>query len=357
MNNTAFVRVTLSAIRENLSVVRALCKNSRIMATVKANAYGHGLLEVANALESSDGFAVARLHEALDLRRAGIEHRILLLGTLLDEAALATCSRFNIDVTAHDSISVTRIASQATRMPLRVWLKLDSGMHRVGLPPRAFVEADHLLSANTGVIELVHMTHFSSAGDMTTDAMDRQLQCFAECHATNPRAHTSLANSAALIARPETRGDWVRPGIMLYGDNPLGFTEGLTLKPAMRLSARVIAIRDLATGESVGYNSLWTSERPSRIATIGAGYADGYPRHAGNGTPVWINGHFGSVAGRVSMDSIGVDITDCGPVNVGDEAVLWGPELPASKVADHASTISYALFTAVTQRVTREYRA
>jgi alanine racemase len=353
--NTANARIDLAAVRHNLAMVRALCPRSRTMAMIKADAYGHGLLPVARALNAADGFAVARLQEALALREAGIEQRILLLATLLDHADLATCSQQSIDVTAHDKASVDSIDAVACKMPLRVWLKLDSGMHRVGLDPAAFIEADRTLSSRPGVLELTHMTHFSSADDMATGVMDQQLACFSACHSANPKAKVSLANSAALITRPDTHADWVRPGIMLYGSNPVRASHDVRLRAAMTLHARVIAIRDIGAGESVGYNSRWTSARPSRIATIGIGYGDGYPRQVGNGTPVLLDGCMAPLVGRVSMDSLTVDVTDCERVAVGDEATLWGPELPVATIAEHARTISYELLTSLRPRVTREY--
>jgi alanine racemase len=355
MHNTVRARVDLAAVRHNLALVRSLCPKSRVMAMVKANAYGHGLIPIARALGSADGLAVARLQEALALRQAGIVQRILLLATLLNKEDFALCSQQNIDVTGHDRGSVTAILASAQRAPLRVWLKLDSGMHRVGLQPDAFIEADRLLSRHPGVRELVHMTHFSSAGDQNNTVMDRQLSCFWACHAANPSAPVSLANSAALLCRSETHADWVRPGIMLYGDNPVGARRPVPLRAAMTLCARLIAIRDIGIGEAVGYNSRWISGCPSRIGTVGIGYGDGYPRHAGNGTPVWVREQSVPLAGQVSMDSLAIDLTACGRVAVGDEVGLWGAELPAATIAEYAGTISYELFTSLTQRVEREY--
>jgi alanine racemase len=355
MRNTAVARINLAAIRENLTVVRALCPRSRIMAMVKADGYGHGLLPVAQALSAADGLGVARLQEALLLREHGVAQRLLVLGTLLDAEDLATCSRLRIDVTAHDNRSVACIAKQSQETPLRVWLKLDSGMHRMGLDPELFLDADRLLSKHPGVLELVHMTHFSHAADGGSAVTDGQLARFRDCHDQASNADVSLANSAALISRRETRADWVRPGIMLYGDNPFGPAHSLRLRAAMTLSARVIALREIGLGESVGYGGTWTSSRRSRIGTIGIGYGDGYPRHASNGTPVWINGHLASLVGQVCMDSLMIDLTDCGRVSVGDEAILWGTELPCATIARHAATISYQLLTSIQDRVTREY--
>lgn len=325
------------------------------MAMIKADAYGHGLLRVARTLENVEGLAVARLQEALVLRRAGIRQRILLLSTLLSSSELAMCSERHIDVTAHDSESVARIAAQARETPIRVWLKLDSGMHRAGLHPEAFVEADRLLSSHPGVVDLVHMTHFSHATDPMSTTMEQQIARFRDVHRASSAAETSLANSAALIARYDTHADWVRPGITLYGCTSLAPAYDLPLRAAMRLSAHIVAVRHIEAGESVGYDGRWISARRSRIGTVGIGYGDGYPRHARDGTPVWINGQLVPLVGRVSMDSLTIDLTNCERATVGDEVVLWGAELPAAAVAEHAETISYQLFTSVQRRVTREY--
>lgn len=354
MRNTATASIDLSALAHNLQIVRELCPQARIMAMLKADAYGHGAVSAAHALAAADAFAVARLQEAIELRQAGVVHRLLLLGTLLDQNDLALCSEQQIDVTAHDAGTLATIVEAAPRHPLRVWLKLDSGMHRLGLDPAAFVAAERQLAALPGVTEVVHMTHFSSTHDLESPSTARQLTCFARCHAIAPARSVSLANSAALIARPELRSGWVRPGIMLYGDNPLAASHPLPLRPVMRLRARVLASRDLAPGESVGYDSCWTAERASRVATVGLGYADGYPRHAPNGTPVWIGGRAAPLAGRVSMDSITIDVTDCAGVMIGDEVTLWGPELPAAIIAERARTATYELFTGVGRRVTRD---
>ena len=355
MKNTATARIDLAALRANLATVRRLCPRSRIMAMVKANAYGHGLVPVARALAAADGLAVARLQEAVDLRDAGLTQRIMLAGSVLDADELALCSARDIDVTVHDATSLAAIAAAVSSRPLRVWLKLDSGMHRLGLEPDAFIAADRLLRDRPGVRELVHMTHFASADDADRTVTDRQLADFTHCHATNPAAPTSLANSAALVTRPETHGDWVRPGIMLYGAGPPP-VRAAGVQPVMTLTASVLAVRPLEVGERVGYGGCWTSSRPSRLATVGIGYGDGYPRHAPNGTPVWIAGRRAPLAGRVSMDCIGVDVTDAGPVAVGEDVVLWGPELPAAEVAERAGTIDYELLTGVGGRVSRVMR-
>jgi alanine racemase len=355
MRNTAIARIDLSALRSNLEIVRQLCPQSLVMAMIKANGYGHELIHAASAFARADGLAVSRLQEALSLRQAGISKRILLLSTILDAADLEICAEKLIDVTVHNEISAGLVAAQAKRTPMRVWLKLDSGMHRAGLDPIAFLETDRLLANHSGITELIHMTHFSSAGNVTSPTFKLQLRRFLDCHQAASNSRISLANSAALLSDPATRGDWVRPGIMLYGDNPLGPNHHVQLRPAMTLRSCVIAIREIPAGEAVGYNARWLSNRISRIGTIGIGYGDGYPRHARNGTPVWINGMLAPIVGQVSMDSLAVDLTDCEAVNIGDDVILWGAELPAARVAEYADTISYDLFAALTSRVTREY--
>jgi alanine racemase len=327
------------------------------MAMVKADAYGHGLQRSAAALQDADGLGVARLQEAIALREGGATKRILLLATLLDAADLATCSKLDIDVVAHDDASVKCIATHASRAPLRVWLKLDSGMHRAGLSPEAFAQADALLRRSPGIVELIHMTHLSDASDPCSAATARQLSLFSDVHGVNLDAPVSVANSAALISRPDTRADWVRPGLMLYGENPLESASPIGLRAAMTLMSFVIAIREIPSGESVGYGGTWTATRPSRIATIGVGYGDGYPRTARNGTPVMINDHPAPLVGVVSMDSLTVDITDCAAIRIGDPAVLWGAALPASTVAKYAATIPYALMTSLQSRVTRTFHS
>lgn len=356
MRNTTEAIIDLAALRANLALVRELCPRSKVMAMVKANAYGHGFLQAAEALAGSDGFAVARLLEGVELREAGFENRILVTGTWLDAADLEMCSRLNIDVTLHDMETVKCAARVSGKHPLRIWLKLDSGMHRMGLQPEEFRAASEILTGLSGIREIIHMTHLSSADEPDSPANNEQVRVFLEAHKCNQNLPVSIANSAAIISRKELRTDWVRPGIMLYGDNQVpGLANHVPLQPVMSLRAKVIAVRTLPAGESVGYAGTWICPRPSRIATIGIGYGDGYPRHAATGTPVIVNGERARLVGRVSMDSITVDVTECNPVHVGDEAILWGRELLASEVAPHAKTITNELFTSIGQRVRRVY--
>lgn len=351
MPTTVELTINLAAIRHNLAQVRRLCPDSRIMAMIKADGYGHGLLATARAVAAADGLAVARLEEALQLRHAGIRQRVLLLGTWLDQHDLEVCCRQAFDVVIHDEASAQLVlARNDWPGSLRIWLKLDSGMHRLGLPPDSFQRVREQLRRHPQVSELVEMMHFSCADEPASDETGRQLRCFNAVH--DPALPASVANSAALIRLPECRTGWVRPGIMLYGDNPLPGTD-VDLRPAMRFTARVLAVREIGPGEAVGYGVSWRAGRASRIATVGVGYGDGYPRHAASGTPVRIGGRRAPLAGRVSMDSITVDVTDIPPVAVGDVAELWGEQQPVAEVADYAGTISYELLTGVNARVPR----
>jgi alanine racemase len=353
MLNTVNAEVSLEAVRHNLAVVRVMCPACKVLAVVKADAYGHGLIPVAKSLGEADGLAVARLPEALLLRQAGITQRVVLFGTLLGAEDLAQCSQLNIDVVVHDQTSMERVIAEGHRSPLRVWLKLDSGMHRVGFDTKAFIRADSILSRHPGIIEIVHMTHLSDVEhDETTT---RQIRSFWDCHSSASGAEVSIANSGAIILRPEAHAGWVRPGIMLYGENPLSSVKFDGLKAAMELKAPVIAIREIERGDSVGYNRRWQSERPSRIGTVGIGYADGYPRHAVNGTPVSANGRLVPIVGQISMDSLTIDLTDSAETQVGHEITLWGESLAPSVIAKYAGTISYDLLSGISARVPREY--
>lgn len=349
--------IDLDALRHNFALARGCAPESRIMAVIKADGYGHGLLPVAHALATAEAFALARPEEALQLRAAGLRQRLVLLGTLLDRELLRECAREDVDVVVHDDHSaaqVTQFEAEAG-VGLNLWLKVDTGMHRLGLSPQQLRPLHARLATLPWVRSIGHMSHLACAEWEDPAPTLRQLRCM-EAARGDLQAPLSLANSAGLIAHPQSHGDWVRPGIMLYGDNPVADRFPLDLRPVMHLSAPVLAVRDLPAGAAVGYGETWRCQRPTRLATIGIGYGDGYPRHAPNGTPVSLGGRRAALAGRVSMDSITVDVTDCPGVVVGMEAELWGARVPVAEVAALAGTISYALLTGVTRRVPRVYR-
>lgn len=355
MLNTVTAVIETATLRRNLAAIRALCRDSRIVAMVKADGYGHGIVESARAFADADAYGVARLAEAMTLRASGLKKRILLMATALGSDDLRWCSSEDVDVVVHDGSSLGAVLDVAPSAPLKVWLELDSGMHRLGLTENEFVAADRRLRGAPGIREIVHMTHFAGADERDPASLEAQRDAFERCHAAHPATPQCIANSAALLRRPELRRDWVRPGIALYGCPSWPAAE-LPLTPAMTLSTRVVAIRSVAPGDAVGYAGTWIAQRPSVIATLGIGYGDGYPRHAPTGTPVLIHGRCAPLCGRVSMDSLAVDVTDIGDVAVGTEAVLWGRDLSAEVIAGHANTIAYHLFAALTARVDRHYR-
>ncbi len=343
--------INLAALRSNARTVRTLAPNSAVMAVIKANAYGHGMHQVARALQTEvEGFSVARLTEALELRHKGIEQRLLVLSARPGLEQLRLCAQHNIDIVVHDTDTARLLSDCSLPKPVSVWLKMDSGMHRLGVAP-ADMRAVYLSLANApSVGDIVLMSHFASAEETRAETTDEQIRRF-DTATAGIDAPTSLANSAAIITRPDSHRQWVRPGIMLYGANPLGDQASPGLQAVMTLQAELLAVRDIGANEGVGYNHTWTSSHASRIGTVAVGYGDGYPRHAANGTPVLINGRRAPLAGRVSMDTITLDLTEHPGASPGDKVILWGDGLTVNEVADCADTIAYELLTRVTDRV------
>lgn len=349
--------VDLSALKHNFAVVKSLAPNSKIMAVLKANAYGHGLISVAHALEEADGLALARLHEAITLREAGITQRLLLMGNYLNAQHFDICAKHNIDIAVHSLAMAEQLSETQGKQQLNIWLKIDIGMHRLGLQSHEIAKALELVKNSTAVKNIFIMGHLSNADSLNPDTTKQQLTLFN--NSTKDLAYPkSLANSAATIQFSECHFDWVRPGIMLYGCAPSNeiSEQCQQLKNVMTLKATIIALRDISIGEGVGYNLSWQATRPSKIATLAIGYGDGYPRHAKPGTPVLINGQRAPLVGRVSMDLINVDVTDIqGDTELDTEAVVWGEDLPINEIAEWADTISYDLLTGIAARVPRLY--
>ncbi len=347
--------INLSALRTNLGAVRSLAPRSGIVAVIKANAYGHGLLPMARALAPQVGvLALARIEEAIQLRQLGIEQRLLVLSSRPDLEQLRLCASQAIEPVVHDAATARLITRHSFTPALHVWLKIDTGMHRLGVAPAEAAALYRQLQGAPGVVQVTLMTHFASAEDPDTDTTLRQLQCFNRS-TSNLRAQCSLANSAAIIQHPDAHRDWVRPGIMLYGANPLGENALPALRPVMTLRSRLLAVRDIGPNEGVGYNHIWHSSCATRIGTVAVGYGDGYPRHARNGTPVLVNGRRAPIAGRVSMDTMTIDLAGHPEARPGDEVVLWGEGLPVNEIAAQAETIAYELLTRVSQRVSYRY--
>jgi len=350
--------IDLAALRHNYRLAREL-GGARALAVVKADAYGHGALRCAQALAAeADGFAVACLEEALELREAGIRAPILLLEGFFEAAELAEIQRYDLWCVVHSSWQLEAIERTALTHPLTCWLKLDSGMHRVGFAPNDYRAAHARLLASGKVARVVAMSHFARADELDSPRVAEQLAQFAVA-ADGLAAEFSLRNSPALLGWPELfrrgqEGEWLRPGIMLYGATPFERyqAQAARLRPVMSLESKIISVRELPAGEPVGYGARFVSPRPTRVGVVAMGYADGYPRHAPDGTPVAVDGRLTRLIGRVSMDMLTLDLTDLPQSGLGSRVELWGSQVPAGEVAAAAGTIAYQLFCNV-RRVAR----
>lgn len=349
-------RLDLAALRHNCDVARQLAPRSRVMAVVKANGYGHGAVTVARALEERvDALAVACIEEAVALRDAGLSAPIMLLQGVHEARELAIASALGLWITIDNKQQLRWLEEARLPSPLQCWLKIDTGMHRLGVESTQLDDFQRRLDSSINALDTVVLcTHFASADNLYSDQTKAQIQCFDRLCSGRPGLR-SAANSAGLLGWPAAHYDWVRPGYMLYGNSPFPEPHPNTaeLRPVMTLRSAVISVREVQPGDTVGYGASWVARRPSRIATITVGYGDGYPRLAANGTPVLINGQRAPLAGRVSMDMITVDVTDLADVEIGDEVVLWGPGLTAGEVAKHAGTIGYELTTRMPARTPR----
>lgn len=348
--------IDASALRNNLAVVRRLAPSSRIVAVVKANGYGHGMIRVARALADADGLGVARLADAVALREAGISQRILLLEGVFGAEQFALAAKEHCEIVVHSPEQLDVLEQFSGSHRFVVWLKLNSGMNRLGFRVTDFAAAHSRLQRCSSVSSIRVMTHLSSSEERgeaaRSDITSTQLQIFGDAVASLGHER-SVANSAAIIAWPESHQDWVRPGLMLYGMSPMpGKTAAdFGLRPAMTLSTQLIAVQNIGAGEPVGYNGIWRASRPSRIGIAAIGYGDGFPRSTRNGAPVLVGGREASIAGRVSMDMIAIDVTDLPHAKPGDEVIVWGSGLPAERLAPYADTTCYELVCRVTSRV------
>lgn len=358
MSRPAKAIIDLAAIRHNYQLAQQLTPHARALAVVKANAYGHGSVAVAQALEPlAPALAVCCMEEALELRRAGVRKPIVLLEGAFAATEVRTASEQDFWIVASGPEQLEMIATAKLQQPVTVWLKADSGMHRLGFAGQALRAAWQQVKSLPHVSDdVVIVTHFAAADELDSPYTQRQLDNFAAMTA-GLNARTSLANSAAIMAWPAAHGDYTRPGIMLYGASPFlhPYPGAELLRPVMTLESAVISLRTLDAGETVGYGCSWTAPRRSTIATVAIGYGDGYPRQTPNGTPVWINGRRVPLAGHVSMDMITVDVTDLDGVKVGDRAELWGAHISLNEVAERVGTISYELTTRMPGRTPRVY--
>lgn len=355
MSRTTVATIHLGALRHNLARLQQLAAPAKVMAVVKADAYGHGLERVARALDGqAQAFAVAALGDGLRLRAAGHRQRIVVLSGPDNAQDIAEMQRLQLEVAIHHDAQLQWLSRAApSRGRLRVWLKIDSGMHRLGFAPERVAAVHAQLVAMAGIDpEIGLLTHFSDSEVFDGTRTPAQIARFTEVtkHLPGPR---SLANSAAVLGWPEARADWVRTGGLLYG---LSVVEGKTgadlgFRPAMTLSTRLIAINRVGKGERIGYNGLWTCPEDMPVGVAAVGYGDGYPRSAVAGTPVMVGEQQVPLIGRVSMDLITLDLRQAPAARIGDRVVLWGEQLPVETVASRAGTISYDLTCGMTRRV------
>lgn len=346
--------IDCEAARHNLQRIRAMAPESKIMAVVKANAYGHGIERMAPCLSEADAFAVASVDEALALRHLGVTHPIVLLEGIFCPSELPDVVEHRLELVVHSDEQIAMLKTHQGCHNLVIWIKVDTGMHRLGFAPSEVARVWHQLQGLSCLAQPLRlMTHFASSDEPDAPANTSQLNEFKQLlsYLPDPLA-VSLSNSAAIIHLPESHGDWIRPGIMMYGVSPSQTSiHDLDLKPVMTLVTRVIAVKTVAAGESVGYGGSWQATQPTQLAIIAAGYGDGYPRHIPSGTQVLVNGMHAPIVGRVSMDMISVDVSHLGQVELGDPVVLWGKGLPIERLAQAANTISYELLCGVTKRV------
>jgi len=343
--------ISSAALAHNLSIARTHAGVAKVWAVVKANAYGHGLLRAAKALQEADGFALLDLVDALRLRSAGIDKPILMLEGFFQPEDIALLLRYRLTPVIHSMAQIEMLEKNAIEGTLDVYLKINSGMNRLGFTVDNVRLASNALRESKGIGSVTLMTHFADADG--EEGVQGQLQWFGVLTRSfeGPR---SLANSAALLRFPEeTRADWVRPGIMLYGCSPFAFksAEEIGLRPAMTLSSEIIGVQHLEQGERVGYGLTYQAGQEMTIGVVACGYADGYPRHAPSGTPVLVAGKRTVTVGRVSMDMLCVDISDIEEAYVGTPVTLWGEGLPCDEVAQAAGTVSYELLCALAPRV------
>ncbi len=373
----AWTIINLNALRKNLALVRALCPESRIIPVIKSNAYGHGMEQAARALKDTDTriatFAVATLEEALELKGLNLDVPILLLNGFVSAEELALCMENEIEPVIHSTYQVELLEKQwDLELPTnnrRLWLKHNSGMNRLGMTTESCLKAYAKLHEYPGT-EFVLMSHLACAGDMenpdSQEITARQMDQFEQTYKSLIEAERvdlprSIAASAGILTLPDTHLDYVRPGVMLYGSSPLAGSTGeeIGLQPVMTLSSRLIAINQVSAGEFIGYNASYVCDRDTLVGVVSIGYGDGYPRSAANGTPVLVKTQSGinrtRLIGRVSMDTITVDLTEIPDACINNEVILWGDDLCADEVAHAAGTIAYELFCKVTQRVTFEY--
>lgn len=358
MSRPTYMIIDLAALKSNLRRVREIAPNRSILAMVKANAYGHGIVRVAKALSEADALGVASLEEGISLREAGITQPIVLMEGLFYPEEIAEAEKHNFRLVVHHMPHVEMLEKACVKQPFSVWLKINTGMHRLGVDPADVKEAYSRLKASKAVDKTIGlMTHFASADHVDSNETAKQIEVFHE-YTKTITAPRSLANSAGILAWPVAHGDWVRPGLILYGASPFTGKTGKDhdLQPVMTLWSRLIAIVKVKKGGRVGYGGTWEAPEDMLVGIVGVGYGDGYPQFARNGTPVLVNDAECALVGRVSMDMLAVDLRNQPQAEIGDPVKLWGKGLPVERVAQHSNTSAYEILTRMTPRPKIEIR-
>lgn len=344
--------IDLDALQANYRWVKSLVPRAKLMAMVKSNAYGHGLIKIAKALPLADAFGVATLSEALALREAGTLQRIVLLPGFFEPSELSLISHHDIEIVVHQHEQLAVLEKIALARPLKIWLKIDTGMHRLGFAAAETARVyDRLMQCQSVAKPIVVMSHFADADDVSKTTTREQLEEFNQV-TQGLGVLKSIAHSAGILTCSASHFDWVRPGILLYGVSPmLGGAHHSELQAVMTLQARLLAINPLKKGERVGYGGTWICDEDMFVGVVSIGYGDGYPRHAPSGTPVLVNGVVCPLIGRVSMDFVTLDLRSCPQAKIGDTVTLWGRGLPIETVAKQVGTIPYELTCQITSRV------
>lgn len=362
MNSTAITTIDLSAITHNLNLIHEMVPKQKILAMIKSNGYGHGLIHIAEALKEADALGVATIAEALQLRKAGINHDIVVMrGFITSEEIAFFLDDNHLIAGLHDYQQLLLLENNKSiqHKKLRIWLKVDTGMHRLGISPQDFQSVYTRLNALPFVVKpFVVCSHLADADNADHTFTKKQLACFEKITQLIPN-EKSILNSAGILAYPESHYDWIRPGLMLYGVSPFPLNDPRNalmkdFQPAMTLTSKLIAIKNVKAGEKIGYSCTFTAKQDMKIGIVGMGYGDSYPRQAKNGTPVLIRGQRCPIVGRVSMDMITVDVSNI-DVAVDDTVTLWGSDLSVAEIARCVDTVSHELLCHLTGRVQRVY--
>ncbi len=359
MSRGAVAEINLAALSHNFSQLKSKVGDCKILAVVKSNAYGHGSLPVAKVLSQADGFGVATLEEALLMREAGIQKTILLFSGVQTQEELFVCVEHNISIVVHhvEQLAILRGFNLAAKSKLKVWLKIDTGMHRLGFASEKTQAIFQQLQALSCVEnDIVLMTHLAQADDIKSEKTVEQLNTFSTAIMGLDQP-VSIANSAAILAWPQTQIGWLRPGLMLYGASPFAHktAQDFNLKSVMTLRAKLIAVLALKKGDAIGYGGTWQCPEDMPVGVAAIGYGDGYPRQVRQGTPILVNNQRCALVGRVSMDTLSIDLRNSPRARVGDAVVLWGAGLAVEEIAECASAIPYELLCGITDRVQKHY--